>query len=363
MKCLRPVRAPRLAHQKLRLLRPLSHAARIAGCVLVLGPGVVSAMEFEAGEHCEAGVCQPALYARGVIDKESFAQFSAALNDAPAVKLVVFDSKGGSLGQGLKIGNALRARRLNTRIERECFSACAYAFLGGVERVVATGAKFGVHQFRGDETLDVANAQKLSALIGRYLDTMGVDRRLLDAAQLTTSDRVAVLSPQQLANLRIDSRTLAAPRWRLEASANGTLLALQSTTLSLGRSPLWVGLTRARGGWRMVLAASGLVEAESLRGGTSLSILIGAERIDLAPAGNWQMSRQTRQIWFGVPDAAIEMLTKLDEKSGFQLVGPLPLGASGVQVSANGLTNVLAAIRRSSIAPGDEDAGLGKLVD
>jgi hypothetical protein len=62
-----------------------------------------------------------------------------------------FDSEGGSLLGGLRLGYALRALAVHTNIGagKVCLSACAFAFLGGQQRTVE--GKFGVHASRFEQ--------------------------------------------------------------------------------------------------------------------------------------------------------------------------------------------------------------------
>lgn len=83
---------------------------------------------------------------------------------------VAFDSSGGNLRAGLLLGMVLRGAGLNSLVADQyteelfedgsfetvifpvstdvgCFSACAYAFMGGVSRKLEEGDRIGVHQF------------------------------------------------------------------------------------------------------------------------------------------------------------------------------------------------------------------------
>jgi hypothetical protein len=62
---------------------------------------------------------------------------------------VWFNSPGGNGNEGLAMGRIFRARGLATRIPNgfTCFSACSYAFIGGVIRNVDLQGCYGVHMF------------------------------------------------------------------------------------------------------------------------------------------------------------------------------------------------------------------------
>src|SRR5260370_28074085 len=56
-------------------------------------------------------------------------------------------SHGGSLVTGLRIGEAIRRKGFSTIVPdgRRCASACAFAWLGGIERSIGTDARLGFH--------------------------------------------------------------------------------------------------------------------------------------------------------------------------------------------------------------------------
>lgn len=76
-----------------------------------------------------------------------------------------------------------------------CFSACAYAFMGGSDRRVLKDGALGVHQFYGRSgEIDEGSSQAVVAPIGLYLDEMGISRHLLDVASVTPGSHVTRLT-------------------------------------------------------------------------------------------------------------------------------------------------------------------------
>jgi hypothetical protein len=148
---------------------------------------------------------------------------------------IALDSPGGSMTGGLRLGRALRAAGVNTLIGRTlvraeggrtvsvmishgvgCSSACTYAFIGGVQRLVPTTARFGVHQFsraigqdgrfQSDTPSihDFVQAQRRMADLAVYVQEMGVDARLLElASSMPYGGQLRVLAPTEIGNLRI----------------------------------------------------------------------------------------------------------------------------------------------------------------
>src|SRR6266478_9887045 len=77
------------------------------------------------------------------VDEDQFAAKTAPLPSA----FVAFSSDGGSLVAGLRIGEAIRRKGFSTIVPdgRHCASACALAWLGGVERFIGTSGKISFH--------------------------------------------------------------------------------------------------------------------------------------------------------------------------------------------------------------------------
>lgn len=114
------------------------------------------ALDFRLAEHT--------IYATGAIDKgdaDKLAQLvrGKELKSNSDDYTVRLNSPGGSLLEGMKIGNVIRDAELETLVSRgdECASACALAFLGGTRRYATGtgigrrmefGASLGFHGFR-----------------------------------------------------------------------------------------------------------------------------------------------------------------------------------------------------------------------
>ena len=185
--------------------------------VLIAGAFAVQAapMTFLASHPLNdgGGVVQ----AEGDIDSSTVAAFNAYRKAHPGLRRIMFNSEGGSVVEALALGRAIREAGLNTyvggtykggegtaaslRSVGECYSACVWAFAGGVFRYFdADGGVMGVHQFEfaEDKSAHTAkegtmSAQFLMTAIGMYLDEMGVSRNLLDWATMTPSSTIQPL--------------------------------------------------------------------------------------------------------------------------------------------------------------------------
>ncbi len=150
----------------------------------------------------------PALVLTGAImpgDADRFSDFMAG-REAP--ETVFLNSPGGSVGDALAIGRALRELEANTAMSEAdiCLSACPYLLAAGVDRTVAEGAMVGVHQhFFGENTalpafLAVEDIQRGQGEVMAYLVEMGIDPRVMQPALMTPPDEIYILTPEELAD-------------------------------------------------------------------------------------------------------------------------------------------------------------------
>jgi hypothetical protein len=123
---------------------------------------------------------------------------------------VVFDSPGGQPQKAMELGRLIRALGLATfqPYGPQCVSACALAFVGGVERFADPGS-IGVHKTYFDEgaPLDAAGAvaaiQELTAETLEYLGEMGVDPALLALSMRYDRNDMRYLSGSEMAELGV----------------------------------------------------------------------------------------------------------------------------------------------------------------
>lgn len=139
--------------------------------------------------------------AEGVITEDTPKEFEKFLKsaDGQMVKNIVFHSPGGNLGAAIKLGRLIREAGYRTLIgrsisldeimaqyhykEAHCLSACAYAFLGGVERFFTDKEIFGLHRFgMADGKIESDAAQIITSELAAYVEEMGVDQRILRLA-------------------------------------------------------------------------------------------------------------------------------------------------------------------------------------
>ena len=69
-----------------------------------------------------------------------------ALDQNPGIRTVVLAGPGGRISVGSELYEMFRDRKLATRVDDECASACTIAFLGGVDRSISPGGRLGFHR-------------------------------------------------------------------------------------------------------------------------------------------------------------------------------------------------------------------------
>jgi hypothetical protein len=233
------------------------------------------------------------------------------------------------LDAGLRLGEMFRTHHFKTGIGwtipddygyegavgGQCYSACAYAFLGGVHRSVdghASATRFqmvhsrlGFHQFHqessrpngvpapaipagapalaeppGSAAAALSTGQVTAGVIAAYLVEMGIDARVLTLGSLASPDEIYEPTPAERIALRIEIAP-AADIWRLE-SFYGDLAAVVYRTDTAGGSSKSVGFycdTQLR-------APVVVVQVPTLHGKTDAEFhagIIGASTVAIGP--------------------------------------------------------------------------------
>ena len=90
--------------------------------------------------------------------------------------VVIFDSEGGDLNAGLEIGKVIRMKGFSTYVDENtvCASACALAWLGGVDRLSARSAQIGFHAAYADNKGIIKETGSGNAAVGAYVSQLGL---------------------------------------------------------------------------------------------------------------------------------------------------------------------------------------------
>jgi hypothetical protein len=195
-------------------------AIALAAAVLAFA-APASAMTFEqitGPTDCAQRAC---ILASGMIDAQTPGDFNRFVKDHHVASgaLVVLNSEGGVLLYGLSLGDLIRKDGLSTTVQAfdhaagrfeaggECASACAFTFLGGVQRSVGQGARVGVHQIYSDpqarDALSVADAQYLTSLVAMHIQRMGAAMDMLILTLRTPPQNIHWLSSAELIHMAV----------------------------------------------------------------------------------------------------------------------------------------------------------------
>lgn len=138
-------------------------------------------------------------------DGERFRRIAANLPRA----IVAFDSAGGNLMAGLRIGETMRARGYSSLVPdgSVCASACAIAWLGGAKRYLASGGRLGFHAASGGDGVSAPG----NALVGAYMARLGLSEEAVYALTAANPDEIAWLDFADARQLGIAVERYAGP--------------------------------------------------------------------------------------------------------------------------------------------------------
>jgi len=208
-------------------------------------------------------------------------------------RFVYLHSPGGDLWGGIQLGVLFRQHGYMTAVGQttksaseyttkpgQCVSACAYAFLGGIERT-AKGGEIGFHQFYNpallQETISsheaaasISSTQATVGILALYLKTMGIDGEVLFLAASKGPNGMEFPSEPDLQRLRIvNSGIRIIDPWTIEPVAGGAVVAtriqtgvLQEERIALHCSKQLPGRVIVRGAWRNQLERLTLQESQ-----------------------------------------------------------------------------------------------------
>jgi hypothetical protein len=180
------------------ILAPFCVAASVA---VAFAEETLLALEVLSGDHppMTAERSGSRLYLRGDINLGSAAQVESALRSAPDIEEVVLDSAGGFVIEARRIARMIEARRLDTRIDRECHSACVDLFAAGVTRTMRAGAIVGLHSaWSMQVTPEAIKAIAFTnADFRRRLHAIGVERRFLEVGTSTPGHSMWINTARQ----------------------------------------------------------------------------------------------------------------------------------------------------------------------
>jgi hypothetical protein len=201
-------------------LRPLALCAAVFGATGVpaqnapapADPGYVHITAVAPGYEGRApGDDRWIIYLEGFIDTGAAARL-AGLIDRQQVRraIVFFNSPGGHLAEAMGVGRLLRQRGFDTDVGGRapasvlarpgvCYSACPFAYAGGVRRSLEPGSTLGVHRAANNVPVPDEGAFQgvVSDQAAGYLAEMGVSDDLLAIMSAVPHESIHELTRQE----------------------------------------------------------------------------------------------------------------------------------------------------------------------
>lgn len=139
-------------------------------------------------------------------DGEKFERVAATL---PKSATVVFESPGGNLLAGLKIGETIRSRGMTTVVgaNSTCASACAIAWLGGTTRYLSSAGRLGFHAASGQDGVSGGG----NALVGAYMAKLGLNQEAIYSLTSASPNSIAWLDIATARTLGISAQAYVGP--------------------------------------------------------------------------------------------------------------------------------------------------------
>jgi hypothetical protein len=195
---------------------------------LFISTAIAEPMHFEINETA-GKCCSNWIQATGQITGDTPTDFEAFLSSAEFMpKVVRLNSEGGSLRGGVMLGELFRSRdfatevgasKLNTDVPISgsknvyiktpggCNSACAMAFLGGVERTLDPESSLAFH-IVANRNVSEDDLLGLRTLESLYLLEMGVDTRLMTIMMEVGPNVMRRVRPDEARTLRVTTGDL-----------------------------------------------------------------------------------------------------------------------------------------------------------
>jgi GNAT superfamily N-acetyltransferase len=147
------------------------------------------------------------LYVDGAYGTRSADAVRTALDKHPSIRRVVLAGPGGRIGAAFEINRMIRNRKLATRVDTGCASACTIAFLGGTDRSISPSGRLGFHQgsFPGMSANDMYESNRD---MRRFLVASGVTPEFAQRVTDTPHDEIWTPTPQELLAGRVVQRVI-----------------------------------------------------------------------------------------------------------------------------------------------------------
>lgn len=125
--------------------------------------------------------------------------------------IVDLNSNGGNLLAGIEIGKAIRLKEYSTYVSHSgvCASACALAWLGGMQRFMEPGAQVGFHVAYVQSKVGAQESGQGNALVGAYLNQLGLPQSAILYVTAAAPEEMRWLSADEAKNIGIEVTLLS----------------------------------------------------------------------------------------------------------------------------------------------------------
>jgi hypothetical protein len=194
---------------------------------------------------------------------KKFEQFVAQNPPKAPNRTVVFNSGGGDIGAGLRMGQFIRQQKMWTQVGSqfpvmipqneniaaatvpylaepaappfpgECASICTFAFMGGTVRTIGYASNYGVHQFTLNNPAAGQESQAdqtTSASLVAYITQMGISADYMVLMVQKSGNNVTNLTSKQLRELNIVTPRWQT-KWQIAPLTNGSGFYLQGISV------------------------------------------------------------------------------------------------------------------------------------
>ena len=265
-----------------------------------------------AGNACVKDKCGKMLIYDGVINKTAVEQLELALQNEKSTTTVLLNSTSGDLNSGIKIGQLIHEKRLNTLIGRaqvdqksltvapgQCYSACVLAFAGGINRSISPNDQVGFRALLTKRDIKDVDTKFAINKLELFFDEMGVDRKIINEMINTKIADINLLSLDAAKRFNLDnSASKKIHPWTLGVMGSPeTLIGLVTENQSSALYSMTLGLTSQGKNFRLTIYIRPLTDkpnlpklAEYLAQNNRLSIKFDSKVLQFSGAKPWEAS-------------------------------------------------------------------------
>jgi hypothetical protein len=147
-------------------------------------------------------------------DYEKFVEVYEQLRRSGLEKfMVVLNSNGGDVGQGVRIGMFIAEKKMATVVESgmHCFSSCISIFAAGTPRTAYPRSKLGVHRAADMKLRDNSNARSVSISLNDYYRRFNVPDSVRIAMIDTPPNKIYLLTEKEIKSFNTQAPLAVVP--------------------------------------------------------------------------------------------------------------------------------------------------------